>query len=227
MLPVNLSVEKVVTSTSTYSFYEENDTITYSITVTNNGKEAIPSVDVIDNSPAGMSVLGTISEMAPGASISYPYTYTVTGADVTAGNVHNIGEIDAVLPDGTGYSATSEVDSATGKYVPPTEGGDDDGGEGKGPVVWYLHELVTDGVRSNALDQGIEMSITLYEDGRAEIEVNKETTPAFWTEDEETITVTAEEKENLYTKVEDTLENDQDGTLMIFKREKPEPSKAE
>ena len=165
--------------------------------------------------------------MAPGASFSYPYTYTVTGADVSAGNVHNRADLGAVLPDGSWYTASAEVDSATGKYVPPTEGGDDDGGEGKGPVVWYLHETVTDGVRTNALDQGIEMSITLYEDGRAEIEVNKETTPAFWTEDEKTITVTAEEKENLYTKVEDTLENDQEGTLMIFKREKPEPSKAE
>ena len=83
---------------------------------------------------------------------------------------------------------------------------------------------MTDGVSTKALDQGIEMSITLYEDGRAEIEINKEITPAFWTENEETITVTAEEKENLYTKVEDTLENDQEGTLMIFRREKPEPS---
>ena len=225
MLPVNLSIEKVVTSTSTYSFYEENDTITYLITVKNSGKEAIPSVEVSDISPAGATALDIITEMAPGASFSYPYTYTVTGTDVSGGNVHNKADLGAVLPDGSWYTASAEVDSATGKYVPPTEGGDDDGGTG--PVVWYLHELVTDGVHANALDQGIEMSITLYEDGRAEIEVNKETTPAFWTEDEKTITVTAEEKENLYTKVEDTLENDQDGTLMIFKREKPEPSKAE
>ena len=40
-------------------------------------------------------------------------------------------------------------------------------------------------------------------------------------------TKVTEEKENLYIKVENTLENNQDGTLMIFKREKPEPSKAE
>ena len=225
MLPVDLSIEKIVTSTSTYSFYEENDTITYLITVTNNGKEAIPSVEVSDTSPAGATALDIITEMAPGASISYPYTYTVTGADVSTGNVHNRADLGAVLPDGSWYTASAEVDSATGKYVPPTEGGDDDGGTG--PVVWYLHETVTDGVSTKALDQGIEMSITLYEDGRAEIEINKEITPAFWTENEEAITVTAEEKENLYTKVEDTLENDQEGTLMIFRREKPEPSKAE
>ena len=218
MLPIDLSVEKTVTSTSTYGFYEENDTISYLITVTNNGKEAIPSVAVTDISPAGATMLDAIMEMAPGASLSYPYSYTVTGSDVTAGNVHNIGGIDAVLPDGSGYSATSEVDSATGKHVSPEEGGD-----GTGPVVWYLHEMVTDGTRYNVLDQGVEMSITLYKDGRAEIKVNEETTAGFWTENEETITVTAEEKENLYIKVEDTLENEQDGTLMIFRKEKPEP----
>jgi uncharacterized repeat protein (TIGR01451 family) len=221
MLPIDLSVEKTVTSTSTYGFYEENDTITYLITVTNNGKEAIPIVEVTDVSPAGATTLDVIMEMAPGASVSYPYSYTVTGPDVSTGNVHNIGGIDAVLPDGSGYSATSEVDSATGKHVSPEEGGDR---EGTGPVVWYLHEKVTDGTSLNALDEGIEMSITLYEDGRAEIEINKEITAGFWTENEETITVTAEEKEDLYTKVEDTLENEQDGTLMIFRREKPEPS---
>ncbi len=221
MLPVNLSIEKVVTSTSTYSFYEENDTITYLITVTNNGKEAIPSVEVSDISPAGATALDIITEMAPGASFSYPYTYTVTGPDVSTGNVHNRADLGAVLPDGSWYTASAEVDSVTGKYVPPAEGGDSDG---KGPVVWYLHELVTDDVHANALDQGMEMSITLYDDGRAEIKVNEETTPAFWTENEEAITITAEEKEDLYTKVEDTLENDQGGTLMIFRREKPEPS---
>ena len=222
MLPANISIQKTVSNTpSKAGFYVENEVITYDIIVTNNGKEAVPSVVVTDNSPTDTVTSDTILEFQPGDSLSYTDAYTVSATDVSTGNVHNDAQADAVLPDGSGVTVISSTDSETGVLPPAEEGGGEDAA---GPVTWYLHTIVEDGTAQNALDLGMDMFFTLYEDGHADLVINDETTSAFWTEDAETLTLTVKDEETIYNKVEDTLENEQDTALMIFRREKPEPS---
>src|SRR5690606_33857753 len=86
----SLELVKSVTSTGPYT---EGDVITYQFVVTNTGNVTLTNVSVTDPLPG----LGAITYAWPGAdgvllagqSVTATATYTVTAADVSAGNVHN------------------------------------------------------------------------------------------------------------------------------------------
>ncbi|MGY0652325.1 beta strand repeat-containing protein, partial [Luteimonas sp. A537] len=85
-----LEFSKSVTSTGPYT---EGDTITYQFVVTNTGDVTLTGVSVTDPLP-GLSAItyawpGADGVLDAGQSVTATATYTVTAADVNAGNVHN------------------------------------------------------------------------------------------------------------------------------------------
>ncbi|MFC3240919.1 CshA/CshB family fibrillar adhesin-related protein, partial [Luteimonas padinae] len=85
-----LEVEKSVTSVGPYT---EGDGISYQFVVTNTGNVTLTGVSVTDEL-AGLSAIvyawpGAEGVLLAGQSVTATATYTVTAADVNAGNVHN------------------------------------------------------------------------------------------------------------------------------------------
>ena len=79
------------------------DTINYTITVTNIGNTTLTGVTVVDPL-AGTLVCtwpGAMGTLGVGQAVSCTGTYTITQADIDAGNVHNIatGDSDQTPPD--------------------------------------------------------------------------------------------------------------------------------
>ena len=89
----HLSVVKATTSTpANGSAYQLGETIKYAVTVTNDGNLTANDVAVSDGL-AGVQLAegqnANVGTLAPGASATVNYVYTVTEADVLAGNVRN------------------------------------------------------------------------------------------------------------------------------------------
>ncbi|MBN8728706.1 MAG: DUF11 domain-containing protein, partial [Xanthomonadales bacterium] len=81
-----LTLTKSVTSAGPYAL---GDTITYSFSVRNSGDVTLTGVSVNDPLLGG-TIACTPATLAPGATATCgPVNYTVTAADVNAGNVHN------------------------------------------------------------------------------------------------------------------------------------------
>ena len=76
------------------------DTLTYRITVTNNGTVNLTNVTVDDDLTETIDALCS-TLLAPTASCFVDVLYQVTAADVTAGNIHNVGtgDSDQTPPD--------------------------------------------------------------------------------------------------------------------------------
>ena len=92
-LNAHLSVVKATTSTpANGSAYQLGETIKYAVTVTNDGNLTANDVAVSDEL-AGVQLAegqnANVGTLAPGASATVNYVYTVTEADVLAGNVRN------------------------------------------------------------------------------------------------------------------------------------------
>ncbi|MBB3279254.1 DUF7507 domain-containing protein [Slackia isoflavoniconvertens] len=92
-LNAHLSVVKATTSTpANGSAYQLGETIEYAVTVTNDGNLTANDVAVSDEL-AGVQLAegqnANVGTLAPGASATVNYVYTVTEADVLAGNVRN------------------------------------------------------------------------------------------------------------------------------------------
>ena len=80
------------------------DTITYTYSVENIGNVILANVTVTDNH-AGLSAISCTpaqgSTLAPGATMTCTATYTITQADVDAGQIDNIGVVTGTPPNGT------------------------------------------------------------------------------------------------------------------------------
>ena len=92
-LNAHLSVVKATTSRpANGSAYQLGETIKYAVTVTNDGNLTANDVAVSDGL-AGVQLAegqnANVGTLAPGASATVNYVYTVTEADVLAGNVRN------------------------------------------------------------------------------------------------------------------------------------------
>ena len=92
-LNAHLSVVKATTSTpANGSAYQLGETIKYAVTVTNDGNLTANDVAISDEL-AGVQLAegqnANVGTLAPGASATVNYVYTVTEADVLAGNVRN------------------------------------------------------------------------------------------------------------------------------------------
>ena len=83
------------------------DTITYTFTVTNTGNVTLTNVTVTD--PMVTVVGGPIATLAVGESDSTTFTatYTITQADIDAGNVYNLATATGTPPSGTPVTDTS------------------------------------------------------------------------------------------------------------------------
>ena len=85
------------------------DTLTYSFTVTNTGNVTLANVSVSDPLPGLSAATGGASTLAPGASTVFTATYTVTQANVDAGQVSNTAIATGTPPSGPNVSDTDTV----------------------------------------------------------------------------------------------------------------------
>src|SRR5690606_108916 len=95
----SLELTKSVTSTGPYT---EGDTISYQFQVENTGDVTLTNVSVTDELP-GLSAIsyawpGAEGVLEIGQSVTATATYTVTAADVNAGNVHNSATAEGTPP---------------------------------------------------------------------------------------------------------------------------------
>ncbi len=113
-------VKEVISEPENHLYYRDNEDIKYSITVTNNGKEALPAIMVIDHDPGTgfESVLDNTTEFQPGASLNASYVYNV-GILTTAVEIENTAEAKYMLPDGTTDSVKDTVTSLAGRDPEP------------------------------------------------------------------------------------------------------------
>lgn len=108
----NISLVKTASPTT---FNAVGDVITYSFTVTNNGTDPVTNITIADNTAAVTG--GPLGTLAGGASDSTTFTatYTVTQADVDAGEVVNVATASGTGPDNNPVTATGTDTSTLGE----------------------------------------------------------------------------------------------------------------
>ncbi|MBQ1820197.1 MAG: hypothetical protein II117_01205, partial [Clostridia bacterium] len=93
----HITIEKITTSTpANGSTYALGETISYKITVKNDGNLTITDIEVKDELTGET---WTIASLAPGAEEVFTTSYTVTEADVLAGKVVNVATATGTSPD--------------------------------------------------------------------------------------------------------------------------------
>ena len=94
----HLTLSKVTTSTAEAAdgTYALGETITYEITATNDGNLTLTNVKVEDELTGDS---WTVDSLAPGASETFETSYTVTEADILAGEVVNVATGSVTSPD--------------------------------------------------------------------------------------------------------------------------------
>ena len=103
-------------TTSTTSYRNAGNTITYNYTITNTGSVTLfPPFNIADDhigTPLGTPfTCGNATSLAPGGNLTCSKTYTVLASDVTAGSVTNMATASAT--DSGGNTVTSNQDSVT------------------------------------------------------------------------------------------------------------------
>ena len=167
----HLTVTKVTTSEpANGKTYALGETITYKITVKNDGNLTITDITVTDELTEGE---WKIESLAPGASEEFKTSYTVTEADILKGEVLNVATAKGTSPD----PEEPEVPVEPGKDPEPT---DDPNG----------HLTVTKETTSEkpeggyALGDTVSYKITVTNDGNltiTDITVTDERTGGEWT----------------------------------------------
>ena len=119
--PSNPALRTIKTSdVAAGTLLKEGDVVTYTVTVENTGNLTLTNVKATDNLAGATLAPGqsdTRAELAPGEQFSVNYVYTVTQADVVAGNVHNEATASGTSPD-----PSKPVDPGTpGTKDDPTE----------------------------------------------------------------------------------------------------------
>ena len=136
-----LTVTKETTSTPTDSAYVLDDTITYKVTVKNEGNVTLTNIVVKDELTGDE---WTIASLAPGASQEFTATYTVTVDDVVAGSVKNVAAATAVDPENKPVAAQDEVEDPTkkkdGNDVDPEPGDDDETMDADGKSITVVYD---------------------------------------------------------------------------------------
>ena len=165
----HLTADKITTSEpANGTSYALGETISYKITVTNDGNLTVKNVEVID---ALVGLNETIAVMKPGDVKTFEVTYTVTEDDVLAGSVKN--------------EVTVKGNGSDGK---DPEGGDDVEDPIDKPNPSLKVEKVTTSTPANgetyALGETIKYQITVTNDGNLTISnvvVTDELTGDEWT----------------------------------------------
>lgn len=99
-------------SAPTTSFDEAGETVTYTFDIENTGNVTVDAITLSDDKIGTVSCPAT--SLAAGASMSCSASYTITPADVSAGNATNIATVDG---DPTGGSLSPATDTWTLTYT--------------------------------------------------------------------------------------------------------------
>ena len=105
-----ISVTKTASATSGVT---QGSTVTYTITVRNTGNVTLRNINVSDSLVSFSGNTGTIASLAPGATATLTYGYTVTAANVAAGAVVNTATATGRSPNGTTPTASDSVTVGT------------------------------------------------------------------------------------------------------------------
>ncbi|MFE3634959.1 FG-GAP-like repeat-containing protein [Streptomyces sp. NPDC059168] len=106
-------------------------TLNYTYTVTNTGKQTISGLTVTDHGPGTPVVTCPPTTLAPGVSTVCTAAYTTTAADVKAGKVSNTATTTGATPGGT--TVTAESNTVTVLACAPCEDHDHGGCNGSHP----------------------------------------------------------------------------------------------
>ena len=150
----HLTIEKVTTSTAKAEDgkYALGEKITYEITVTNDGNLTITNITVTDELTGDK---WTIESLAPGKSEAFETSYTVTEADVLAGQVVNVATGKGTSPD----PDKPDVPVVPGEDPEPTDIRKDMTVDSESLKVKYDGKSHTVTAKSNVDDATIEYSI--------------------------------------------------------------------
>ncbi len=130
---------------------DAGDTIDYTVTVTNDGNQTLTDVTVTDEL---VDVTCPAGDLGPGDSVDCTATYTLTQADVDAGEVVNeasataVGPRGAIVPSGTATTTTPLAGVATielDKVAEPPRDVDDDGRVGADDTIRYTFRVENTG----------------------------------------------------------------------------------
>ncbi|MBQ6636326.1 MAG: InlB B-repeat-containing protein, partial [Lachnospiraceae bacterium] len=165
----HLTVEKITTSETPEKGYPLGATIEYKITVKNDGNLTITDITVTDELTGDE---WTLDSLKPGESKDYTASYTVTEADVLAGEVLNVATAKGTSPD----PDEPDVPVDPGKDPEPTE-------EKKGHLTVEKVTTSETPEKGYALGETIEYKITVKNDGNltiTDITVTDELTGDEW-----------------------------------------------
>ena len=166
----HLTVTKVTTSETPEGGYPLGSTISYKITVKNDGNLTITDIEVTDELTGDK---WPVKSLAPGASEEFTTSYTVTEADVLAGEVLNVATATGTSPD----PDEPDVPVTPGEDPEPTEEPD-----GHLTVSKETTSTPKDG-KAYALGEEISYKITVLNDGNltiTDIEVTDDLTGDKW-----------------------------------------------
>jgi len=115
--------------------YVLGEEIRYRITVRNTGNVTLKNINVSDSLVRFKGKTGRIASLAPGKTATLTYDYTVTAANVAAGEVVNTATARGTAADGTTPAASDSVTVRT-QDTPGGGGGNPGGGpDGGGPGI--------------------------------------------------------------------------------------------
>jgi len=116
-----IACDPSIDDTNGDGFVSPGDQINYTFVVTNTGNVTVTSIDVTDSNLTP-TLVGTIASLAPGANQTLNASYSITQADVNAGQVINEAVAEGEDPNGN----TVSDDSDSGNPADDTGADDDD-----------------------------------------------------------------------------------------------------
>ncbi|MCD7818245.1 MAG: DUF11 domain-containing protein [Lachnospiraceae bacterium] len=119
----HMTVTKTTTSTpADGKAYQPGETITYQITVTNDGNLTITDITVTDELTGNSGTdAWTVASLAPGESETFTAEYTVTEADGKTGSVTNTATATGTSPDPDQSTVTADPGTTTDPTAPTPE----------------------------------------------------------------------------------------------------------